>query len=148
MEPYKRILLVEDNENDIELTIQALSEYKLSENVDVTRDGEEALDYLTCRNKYKDRKSGNPILTLLDLRLPKLNGLKVLNRMKEDENLRTIPVVMLTSSEEESDMSESYRIGVNAYVVKPIEFQRFTDAIKEISVFWATVNEPPPFMPI
>jgi CheY-like chemotaxis protein len=148
MEDYKRILLVEDSENDIEIVLQALSEYKLRENVDVARDGEEAMDYLMCRNQYAGRKTGNPILTLLDIGLPKLNGLEVLNRIKEDEKLRTIPVVILTSSEVISDRADSYRYGVNAYVVKPIEFQKFTEIIKDLSVYWATVNEPPPYTPV
>ena len=139
-----RILLVEDDPKDVELTLTALEEYNLANEVVVTRDGEEALDYLYCRGKYAGRPQENPAVTLLDLKLPKLNGLEVLERIKSDEKLRMIPVVVLTSSHEERDMVASYRLGVNAYVVKPVDFHEFVNAIRELGIFWAIINEPPP----
>jgi len=139
-----RILMVEDDPNDVELTLTALGEYNLANEVVVTRDGEEALDYLYCRGKFAMRTSDNPAVLLLDLKLPKVDGLEVLQRIKSDENLRMIPVVVLTSSHEEKDMVASYRLGVNAYVVKPVDFHEFVNAIKELGVFWAVINEPPP----
>jgi DNA-binding response OmpR family regulator len=110
----------------------------------VTRDGEEALDYLYCRGKYKDRSSDNPAVLLLDLKLPKVDGLEVLRQVKSDEKLKIIPVVVLTSSHEEKDMVASYKLGVNAYVVKPVDFHEFVNAIKELGVFWAVINAAPP----
>jgi CheY-like chemotaxis protein len=139
----KRILLVEDNANDVELTLAALSEHHLANDIDVVRDGEEALDYLYQRGNYSERKS-NPSVVLLDLKLPKVDGLEVLEQIKSDPNLRTIPVVMLTSSREEQDLVRSYHLGVNAYVVKPVEFQEFLSALKELGLFWAVINQPPP----
>lgn len=138
------ILLVEDNPNDVELTIEGLSEYNLANNIQVVSDGEEALDYLYCKGKFAGRISGNPIVVLLDLKLPKIDGLEVLRQIKSDENLRFIPVVILTSSNEESDKVKSYKLGVNAYVVKPIGFREFTNSIRELGMFWAVINEPPP----
>ncbi|OGW32717.1 MAG: two-component system response regulator [Nitrospirae bacterium GWC2_42_7] len=140
----KRILLVEDSPNDVELTIEALAEHNLANDVAVVKDGEEALDYLYCQGQYTERVAGNPAVILLDLKLPKVNGLEILRRVRSDDNLRLIPVVVLTSSQEESDRVESYRLGVNAYVVKPIDFHKFVDAVKVLGIFWAVINEPPP----
>jgi CheY-like chemotaxis protein len=139
-----RILMVEDDPKDVELTLMALEEYHLANEVVVTRDGEQALDYLYCREEYKTRPSGNPAVMLLDLKLPKVDGLEVLKQIKSDGALRMIPVVVLTSSNEEKDMVASYKLGVNAYVVKPVDFHEFVNAIKELGVFWAIINEPPP----
>lgn len=139
-----RILMVEDDPKDVELTLTALEEYNLANEVVVTRDGEEVLDYLYCRGAYKDRGAENPAVLLLDLKLPKVDGLEVLQQMKSDEKLKLIPVVVLTSSREERDMVASYKLGVNAYVVKPVDFHDFVNAIKELGVFWAVINEPPP----
>ena len=139
-----RILMVEDDAKDVELTLTALEEYNLANEVVVTRDGEQALDYLYCRGEYKTRSSGNPAVMLLDLKLPKVDELEVLKQIKPDGDLRMIPVVVLTSSKEEKDMVASYKLGVNAYVVKPVDFHEFVNAIKELGVFWAIINEPPP----
>ena len=139
-----RILIVEDDPKDVELTLTALEEYNLANEVVVTHDGEEALDYLFCRGKFAARSSDNPAVMLLDLKLPKVDGLEVLQQVKSDENLKMIPVVVLTSSHEEKDMVASYRLGVNAYVVKPVDFHEFVNAIKELGIFWAVINEPPP----
>jgi CheY-like chemotaxis protein len=139
-----RILMVEDDPKDVELTLTALEEYNLANEVIVTHDGEQALDYLYCRGEYKTRSSGNPAVMLLDLKLPKVDGLEVLKQIKSDGELRMIPVVVLTSSKEEKDMVASYKLGVNAYVVKPVDFHEFVNAIKELGVFWAVINEPPP----
>jgi CheY-like chemotaxis protein len=136
--------MVEDDPKDVELTLTALEEYNLANEVVVTRDGEQALDYLYCRGEYKTRSSGNPAVMLLDLKLPKVDGLEVLKQIKSDGELRMIPVVVLTSSKEEKDMVASYKLGVNAYVVKPVDFHEFVNAIKELGVFWAIINEPPP----
>jgi CheY-like chemotaxis protein len=139
-----RILLVEDDPKDSELTMTALEEYKLGNEVVLARDGEEALDYLYCRGQFQTRTSENPAVLLLDLKLPKVDGLEVLQQIRSDEKLKLIPVVVLTSSREERDMLASYKLGVNAYVVKPVDFHEFVDAIKELGVFWAIINEPPP----
>jgi DNA-binding response OmpR family regulator len=144
MEPIARILLVEDDPRDVELTMTALADYNLTNEVVVTHDGEEALDYLYCRGKFQARTNQNPAVMLLDLKLPKVDGLEVLEKVKADERLRMIPVVVLTSSREERDMVASYKLGVNAYVVKPVDFHEFVNAIKELGVFWAIINEPPP----
>jgi CheY-like chemotaxis protein len=144
MTQLKRILLAEDNEHDVELTLNALSENRLANEVVVVRDGAEALDYLYRRGPYSGREEGNPVVVLLDLKMPKVDGLEVLRQIKGDQNLRQIPVVMLTSSREESDLIESYRLGVNAYVVKPVEFSGFVQAVGELGVFWAMINEAPP----
>ena len=140
----KRILLIEDSPNDVELTIEALAEHNLANDITVVKDGEEALEYLYCQGQYAERMAGNPAVILLDLKLPKINGLEVLKRIRADNALKLIPVVVLTSSQEETDRVESYRLGVNAYVVKPIDFHRFVDAVKVLGVFWAVINEPPP----
>jgi CheY-like chemotaxis protein len=139
-----RILLVEDDPKDVELTLTALEEYNLANEVVVARDGEEALDYLYSRGNFTTRSGDNPAVLLLDLKLPKVNGLEVLQQVKTDEKLKMIPVVVLTSSHEEKDMVASYKLGVNAYVVKPVDFHEFVNAIKELGVFWAVINEPPP----
>jgi CheY-like chemotaxis protein len=144
MSALARILIVEDDPNDLELTLTALGEYNLANQVVVTRDGQEALDYLYCRGKFHSRPDDNPAVVLLDLKLPRVDGLEVLQQVKADERLRTIPVVVLTSSHEEKDKVRSYKLGVNAYVVKPVDFHEFVNAIKELGVFWAIVNEPPP----
>jgi len=144
MSTLGRILIVEDDPNDVELTLTALDEYKLANEVVVTRDGEEALDYLYCRGNFKTRSNDNPAVLLLDLKLPKLDGLEVLQQIKSDENLKMIPVVVLTSSHEEKDVVASYKLGVNAYVVKPVDFHEFVNAVKELGVFWALINESPP----
>ncbi len=139
-----RILMVEDDPRDIELTLSALEEYNLGNEVIVTRDGEEALDYLYCRGAFQGRTTDNPAVLLLDLKLPKVDGLEVLQQIKSDERLKMIPVVVLTSSREERDLVTSYKLGVNAYVVKPVDFHEFVNAIKELGIFWAIINEPPP----
>jgi len=144
MEPRARILLVDDDPRDVELTMTALEDYNLTNEVVVVHDGEEALDYLYCRGKFESRINQNPAVMLLDLKLPKVDGLEVLEKVKSDEKLRMIPVVVLTSSHEERDMVTSYKLGVNAYVVKPVDFHEFVNAIKELGVFWAIINEPPP----
>ncbi|HVF90531.1 MAG TPA: response regulator [Blastocatellia bacterium] len=144
MEELKRILLVEDSPNDIELTLSALESNHLANEVVVVRDGEEALDYLYRRGIFKLRAEGHPAVVLLDLKLPKVDGLEVLEKIKADPELKTIPVVMLTSSREEPDLKRSYMVGVNAYVVKPVDFLDFVEALKEIGLFWAVLNQPPP----
>jgi len=139
-----RILIVEDDPRDVELTLTALEEYNLANEVVVTRDGKEALDYLYCRGPFQTRTNENPAVMLLDLKLPKVNGLEVLQQIRSDEQLKMIPVVVLTSSHEEKDMMRSYTLGVNAYVVKPVDFHEFVNAVKELGVFWAVINQPPP----
>jgi CheY-like chemotaxis protein len=140
----KRILLAEDNANDVELTMTALRDNHVVNEVTVVRDGAEALDYLFKRNAYAHRTGGNPAVLLLDLKMPKVDGIEVLRQVKGDPQLRTIPVVVLTSSREESDLARTYDLGVNAYVVKPVDFLEFVDAVKLLGGFWAVVNEPPP----
>ena len=144
MDPLGRILMVEDDPRDVELTLTALGEYNLTNEVVVTHDGKEALDYLYCRGDFAGRSTGNPAVLLLDLKLPKVDGLEVLHQVKTDETLKMIPVVVLTSSREEKDMVASYKLGVNAYVVKPVDFHEFVNAIKKLGMFWAIINEPPP----
>jgi CheY-like chemotaxis protein len=140
----KPILLVEDNPHDLELTLIALSKSQLANEVVVVRDGAEALDYLNRRAEYHNRTVGNPAVVLLDLKLPKVDGLEVLKSIRESESLKSIPVVMLTSSKEEQDLLRSYALGVNAYVVKPVDFTEFVRAIADLGIFWAVLNEPPP----
>jgi CheY-like chemotaxis protein len=144
MADLKPILLVEDNPNDIELTLAALAENHLANEVVVVRDGEEALHYLRMEGIFKLRAKGTPSVVLLDLKLPKIDGLQVLEAIKQDDDLKQVPVVMLTSSREEQDLLRSYRLGVNAYVVKPVDFGDFVEAIKEMGLFWAVINQPPP----
>jgi CheY-like chemotaxis protein len=144
MTELKRVLLVEDSPNDAELTRTALAESGLSNEVMWVKDGQEALDYLHRKGAYAGRPPTCPLVVLLDLKMPKVDGLQVLKRIKEDPELKALPVVMLTSSSEESDLARSYGLGVNAYVVKPVGFPEFMDAIKELGLFWAVVNQPPP----
>jgi len=139
-----KILLVEDDLNDVELTLSALAENHLANEVLVARDGEEALDYLYRRGAYASREEVNPIVVLLDLKLPKVDGMEVLRRVKSDPALKTIPVVMLTSSREEQDLVRSYDLGTNGYVVKPVDFHEFVEAVRELGLFWTVVNHPPP----
>jgi CheY-like chemotaxis protein len=140
----KRILLADDSSKDVELTLAALDEHHLANEVVVVRDGAEAWDYLQRQGKFAALPAANPGVVLLDLKMPKMDGLEVLRKMRADERFATIPVVMLTSSREERDVIESYALGVNAYVVKPVAFQEFIDAVKSLGLFWAVVNEPPP----
>ena len=144
MAELKPILLVEDNPKDIELTLAALEQSQLANEVIVLRDGAEALDFLYRTGAYEGRNSSDPAVVLLDLKLPKVDGLEVLAKVKGDPALRPMPVVMLTSSREESDLVRSYELGVNAFVVKPVGFREFFDAIQDLGVFWAVLNEPPP----
>lgn len=144
MSTLKRILMVEDNPNDAELTLEALSRHNLANDVTWVHDGAEALDYLYCRDKFAGGECNELVVILLDLKLPKVDGLEVLRIIKSDERLKSIPVVVLTSSREERDLVESYRLGVNAYVVKPVNFNEFINAVRELGVFWALINEPPP----
>jgi len=140
----KNILLAEDDLHDVELTLAALGEHNLANKVAVVRDGAEALDYLYRRGEFQNRPPGNPILMLLDLKMPKVNGLEVLKVIKADHDLKTIPIVVLTSSRETPDLTDCYQHGVNAYVVKPVDFGEFMKAVKQLGVFWAAINEPPP----
>ncbi|ESR23861.1 response regulator [Lutibaculum baratangense] len=144
MSDLRPILLVEDNPKDVELTLAALAKCQLANDIVVTRDGAEALDYLRGEGGYHNRPLGDPSVVLLDLKLPKVDGLEVLEKVKSDEHLRHVPIVMLTSSREESDLLRSYKLGVNAFVVKPVDFQEFFRAIQELGVFWGILNEPPP----
>jgi len=144
MDKLQRILMVEDDPRDAELSLTALDQYNLANEVFVVGDGEEALDYLYQRGKFTTRANGNPAFILLDLKLPKIDGLEVLQLIRADDALKFIPVVVLTSSHEERDMVASYKLGVNAYVVKPVDFHEFVDAVKALGMFWAIINEPPP----
>ena len=143
MPEVKRILLAEDSANDAELTLAALTEHGVANEVDVVRDGAEALDYLLRRGQFANRSDGHPVLILLDLKMPKVDGLEVLRVVKSDPELKLIPVVILTSSREEGDLVRSYQLGVNGYVVKPVEFGEFMEAVRQIGAFWAVVNEVP-----
>jgi len=147
MTELKRILVAEDNANDLELTLMALQEHGLANEVVAVRDGAEALDYLYCRGQFMGRARGNPGVVLLDIKMPKVSGIDVLRQVKSDPGLRTIPIVMLTSSREEADVFKSYDLGVNAYVVKPVEFTEFISAVRELGVFWGLVNLTPPALP-
>ena len=140
----KNILLVEDDPRDVALTLAALEEHNLANKVLVVHDGAEALDYLYCRGPFQMRAGGHPIVVLLDIKMPKVNGLEVLKTIKADEDLKIIPVVVLSSSRETPDLVECYKHGVNAYVVKPVEFAEFMKAVKHLGIFWAAINEPPP----
>jgi CheY-like chemotaxis protein len=140
----KPILLVEDNPHDLELTLIALERSQLANEVIVVRDGADALDYLQVRGAYANREHGNPAVVLLDLKLPKVDGLEVLAEIRASAHLKSVPVVMLTSSKEEQDLLRSYELGVNAYVVKPVDFKEFVRAIADLGIFWAVLNEPPP----
>ena len=140
----KHFLLIEDDPRDAELTLAALNDRNLGHKIFVVHDGAEALDYLYCRAKYNTRSGGNPIVVLLDNKMPKISGLDVLKTIKTDEHLRMIPVVLLTSSREPPDLIEFYKHGANAYVVKPVDFVEFMNAVKQVGIFWAAINEPPP----
>jgi CheY-like chemotaxis protein len=143
MSSFKPIVLAEDSSQDVELTMAAFQEYNIVNSVVVVRDGQELLDYLYAKGSFANRAPGNPALVLLDLKMPKMYGLEALQVIKADEALKTIPVVMLTSTREEVDLVRSYELGVNAYVVKPVEFQAFINAVREIGAFWAVLNETP-----
>jgi len=140
----KRILLVEDKAKDVELTLGALEENRLANEVAVARDGVEALDYLHACGKFAERRDGDPAVVLLDIKMPRMGGLEVLRRVKADPRLKRVPIVILTSSREEPDLTEAYELGVNAYVVKPVEFQQFTNVVRQVGAFWAILNELPP----
>ena len=140
----KHILLAEDDPRDAKLTLAALDEFNLANEVFVVHDGEAALDYLYCRGKFEKREGGNPVAILLDLKMPKVDGIEVLETVKNDNHLKSIPIVMLTSSREMPDLTKCYNLGVNAYVVKPVDFGEFAKAVKQLGIFWAAVNEPPP----
>jgi CheY-like chemotaxis protein len=140
----KPILLVEDNPRDLDLSLRALARTRLANEVVVARDGEEAWHYLTRQGRFADRTKGNPAVVLLDLKLPKIDGVELLNLIRKEPELEQLPVVMLTASREQTDVARSYALGVNAYVVKPIEFVDFLEAIRDLGVFWAVLNEPPP----
>jgi CheY-like chemotaxis protein len=144
MNDSKRILLVEDQPGDVELTLAAFAKFNLPNPIDTARDGVEALDYLCCRGAYARRESGNPAVVLLDLKMPRMNGLETLRRIKTDPRLKRIPIVMLTSSREDPDLTASYDFGVNAYVVKPVDYLQFMEAIKQLGLFWSVLNEQPP----
>jgi CheY-like chemotaxis protein len=139
-----RILFAEDSRHDVEMTLDAFAEHNIANEVVVATDGAEALDYLYARGRFAGRADGNPILVLLDLKMPKVDGLDVLRVIKQDEKLRSIPVVMLTSSREEQDLVRSYQLGVNAYIVKPVAVPAFIEAVKQLGVFWSIHNVPPP----
>ena len=144
MNNLKRILLVDDSPRDIELALNALAGYRLANEVIPLPDGAEALDYLFRRGRFAERTDGQPAVVLLDLKMPKVDGLEVLRQIKGDPKLKVIPVVVMTSSREEQDLVNSYQLGVNAYVVKPVKFQEFVEAVKRVGGFWAVLNEPPP----
>jgi CheY-like chemotaxis protein len=142
--PLKRILLVDDSPRDTELALDALAQHNLANEVVALRDGAEALDYLFRRGQFADRAKGQPAVVMLDLKMPKVDGIEVLRQIKGDPQLKSIPVVVLTSSREEQDLVNSYQLGVNAYIVKPVLFQEFVEAVKQLGAFWAVMNEPPP----
>ena len=144
MVEIRTILFAEDNPRDVELTLEALGDHNLANNVIVVRDGVETMDYLRYEGKYKQRKPGDPAVLLLDIKMPRMDGIEVLRAIRNDNKLKMLPVVMLTSSREEQDLIKSYELGVNAYVVKPVDFKEFIEAVKQIGVFWAVINEVPP----
>lgn len=144
MTELRPILLAEDSAKDAELTLTAFKKHNLLNEVVVVSDGAETLDYLYCRGKFQQRTSGHPAVVLLDLKMPKVDGLEVLRVIKQDAHMKTVPIVMLTSSREESDLVTSYDLGVNAYVVKPVNFKSFVSAVQELGAFWGMLNEPPP----
>ncbi len=145
MEEKRTILLVEDNPDDVELTLRALKKYHVKNQINVVRDGAEALDYLFATGAYADRDTTRmPTVVILDLKLPKVDGLEVLQRMRADERTKLVPVVILTSSKEEQDMVNSYEFGANSYVRKPVDFTQFVEAARQLSLYWLVINEPPP----
>jgi CheY-like chemotaxis protein len=141
---FKRILIAEDSDRDAELVLDVLTQHNLINEVMRVRDGAEALDYLHRRGQFDGRETGNPAVLLLDLKMPKVDGLEVLRQIRSDPQLKLIPVVVMTSSREEQDLVRSYELGVNAYVVKPVNFSEFVEAVKQLGAFWAVINEPPP----
>ena len=141
------ILLAEDNPNDVELTLSALNSLNLANEIAVVNDGAQALDFLYRRNAFSKRPPLHPAVIMLDLKMPRIDGLEALRQIRADPNLRTLPIVILTSSREENDLVQGYQLGANAYVVKPVDFDRFTAAVSQLGVFWALVNEPPPNVP-
>jgi CheY-like chemotaxis protein len=143
MVEIRTILFAEDNPKDVELTLEALGDHNLANNVIVVRDGVETLEYLRREGKYSQRKPGNPAVLLLDIKMPRMDGIEVLKAIRSDKTLHPLPVVMLTSSREEQDVIKSYELGVNAYVVKPVDFKEFIEAVKQVGVFWAVINEIP-----
>lgn len=143
MNELRTILLAEDNPNDVELTLAALSENNLANRVEVAKDGVEVVEYLRCEGKFKQRKRGNPAVILLDFKMPRMDGIEVLQFIRKEPDLKLIPVVMLTSSREEPDLKKCYELGANAYVVKPVDFKEFMDSVKQLGVFWALINEVP-----
>jgi CheY-like chemotaxis protein len=143
MEELKTILYAEDNPKDVELTLEALTDHNLANNVIIVRDGVETMEYLRCEGMYKDRKPGNPAVLLLDIKMPRMDGLEVLQAVRSDAKLKMIPIVILSSSREEQDLIRSYELGVNAYVVKPVDFKDFITAVKHLGIFWALINEVP-----
>ena len=144
MVEVRTILFAEDNPRDVELTLEALADHNLANNVFVVRDGVETLEYLRREGKYKQRKPGNPAVLLLDIKMPRMDGIEVLRAIRSDNLLKMLPVVMLTSSREEQDLIKSYELGVNAYVVKPVDFKDFIEAVRQVGIFWAVINEVPP----
>lgn len=147
MTRLRPILLAEDNPHDVEMTLAALKKNGIANDIVIVRHGEEVLDFLHRRLAFASRAVEEPLVILLDLKMPKMDGLEVLRCVKQDESLKAIPIVMLTSSREEVDLIESYRLGVNAYVVKPVRFADFVEAIRQTGMFWAVINEPPPGQP-
>jgi CheY-like chemotaxis protein len=139
----KTILLVEDNSKDVELTLEALTQHNLANRVTVARDGVEAIEYLRCEGEFKSRQPGNPAVILLDIKMPRMDGIEVLRAIRSDKKMKNLPVVMLTSSREEPDLRESYELGANAYIVKPVNFKDFIEAVKLVGIFWAVINEIP-----
>ena len=144
MVEIRTILFAEDNPRDVELTLEALGDHNLANNVIVVKDGVETMEYLRREGKYSQRKTGNPAVLLLDIKMPRMDGIEVLRAIRSDNLLKMLPVVMLTSSREEQDLIKSYELGVNAYVVKPVDFKEFIEAVKQLGVFWAVINEVPP----
>ncbi len=144
MRDLKTILLAEDNPKDVELTLEALAEHNLANHVTIVKDGVEAMEYLRCAGKYQNRKKGNPAVLLLDIKMPRMDGIEVLKAIRSDPALKMLSVVMLTSSREEPDLKKCYELGVNAYVVKPVDFKDFIEAVKQVGIFWAVINELPP----
>lgn len=148
MTMVKRVLFADDSERDTELALEAFAEYRMCNEVIAVRDGVEALDYLYRRGEFATREEGLPSLVLLDLKMPRLNGIDVLREIKGDPALRSLPVVIMTSSREEQDLATCYQLGANAYVVKPVKFQSFVEAVRQLGMFWMMVNEPPPAVPV
>jgi len=136
--------MAEDNPKDLELTLEALAEHNLANQITVVKDGVETMEFLRCEGKYKLRKPGHPAVLLLDIKMPRMDGIEVLRAIRSDPALKLLPVVMLTSSREEQDLIKSYELGINAYVVKPVDFKDFVEAVRLIGMFWAIINEVPP----